>query len=117
MTDTSIWTPTMHLRWRNEPPTKMVPFSRQILQQMWRSEDGKEEWRDVPLDPYDDERLKAAIRLARQTVEPGNTMHSIWDDIGEAEALLTGGQMILKGSREELRKWLTDNLERFGEPR
>jgi len=65
-------------------------------------------------DIYTDERLKAAIRLARQHVEPANTMHPIWDDIFEGEALLTGGQMILKGSREELRKWLTDNLERFG---
>jgi hypothetical protein len=42
--------PTMHLRWRQKPWMKMDPGA-QILQQLWRSVDGKEEWRDVRLVP------------------------------------------------------------------
>jgi hypothetical protein len=62
---------------------------------------------------YTDERLQAAIKLARRTVEPGNTMHPIWDSIFDAEALLAGQRTILSGSREKLTKELTDDLERF----
>jgi hypothetical protein len=66
------WRPLVDLRWRNEPATRMIPVSRQVLQQLWVTADGGKEWRDVPL------AVEPGMSSTRQTID-SRAEHPLYD--------------------------------------
>ena len=62
-----------------------------------------------------DDEIRAAIRIMRTKAQPEGTMHGLWDLIFDAEALLTGGETLLK--RDVIEKALMDEIERLRHPK
>ena len=56
-----------------------------------------------------DDEIRAAIRIMRTKAQPVGTMHGLWDLIFDAEALLTGGETLLK--RDVIEKALRRELD------
>ncbi len=61
--------------------------------------------------PLERERLQELIIVGRKVATPVGSMHSLWDVIFDAEALLKGKETLLKGTEQEVHKQLVEWLE------
>jgi hypothetical protein len=66
---------------------------------------------EPPDSEYTDVRLRTAMDRARLVASPIGPMHAAWDPILDAQCLLDGRPTFIKGTREQLMRTLTIELE------
>ena len=58
----------------------------------------------------DEETIRAALPHVRRVAQNVGPLHAAWDVIFDAEAWLEGKQTLVRGSHEEVGRWLAEIL-------